>query len=168
MNKDINVILVKPKKSWLGKLITGFTHGEYSHCAIMFEGEIYEDAITIDRNNEIYNGVYEDDQLIGELWAYTQDLTTYQRYLGREFLQKNLGKKYGLLKLFLMIFIFPTRWFWNKINYVPFEGITKGMICSEFVVKFFNSMDINILPGLNDELSVPSDFIKSPFLQKIN
>lgn len=164
--KDVGVILVKPKKSWLGKLITTFTHGEYSHCAVVFENKIYEDAITIDRNNQIYNGIYENDQLIGEYWKYKGQLSEYQKVQGREFLQNSIGKKYGLLKLFLMIFIYPTRWFWNKIGIIPFKRVTKGIDCADFVDNFYMSMGIDLLPGLRQDLSIPDDFSKSPLLER--
>ncbi len=95
-------------------------------------------------------------------------LFTSKRLLGEEerkrmiiFAQEELGKEYALLKaIWLGIKLF-FNWKPEKRNKLKRE---RKLFCSAYVAQIYNSIGVDLVPGLSDLSVVPQDIANSPEL----
>lgn len=171
--KDLTIILSKPVNA-LGKIITMYTKGNYSHSAIYFEGKIWESAITLSQNKKILNGIldiHNDPDAIHDVDYFEPnfEITEEQRRKIRVYLKENKGKKYPMLKLIYMLWVYPLRSYFNKkgVYSLPFWKIIKGEICCHFVDNLFFYIGMDILPDLNSDICIPDDLANSKYFKKL-
>ena len=172
----MKIILWKYKKGkkWynnlVGKLICFFTKSQYVHAAIYFNGYRYESTVM---NNQY--GTLKTKVSCPSSSRYTllelkiplniTQLTDLKDVLNSEVVK---ARPYNFLKLVTLAFVYPTRKFWNWIGWVPFQHEFFGNVCSVFVDQVFKDIGIDLLPGNNEEYTVPGDFVKSGLLEIID
>ena len=74
---------------------------------------------------------------------------------------------YNFFKLIILAFVYPTRKFWNWINWVPFQAECFGFVCSAYIDWVCKEIDRDLLICENEEYTVPGDIIDSPLLEVI-
>ncbi len=75
------------------------------------------------------------------------------------------GTGYNVFKLIVLALVYPTRWFWKWIGWVPFQWDVYGVICSVYVDEAYKAAGINLLPGY-EEYTSPGDFLRSNKLRR--
>jgi hypothetical protein len=161
-------LLFKGGNDLLSRAIRYFTGSPYTHTAICLGIYMFESTVWLLDNNMPW-----------ELWAYrsgvrmTCSLPTADLYLepvkAINEAQNQLGEDYAwgqyterrwynfLLTVFDCI-IYPTRWFWQKIGWVPFSSRYLGTNCSQFVDQVYKAMGVDLWPGRDEATTVPGDY----------
>jgi len=175
MSDDLLIVMWRYHKStkWyrtlVSKAIVFFTKSPYTHVGIYYDGYLYESTVM---NNQ--NGT-----MVTEFVPEKNDRLTYMRFkkpLTSDQLSKLyetlwikvvVAQPYNFLKLFVLMLVYPTKKFWNKIGWVPFQSEFFGNVCSVFVDSVFKTVGIDLLPGQNEEYTAPGDFYVSPMLEVV-
>jgi len=166
--KTVNILLWKYNKQKLwyrditGKCIVFFTGHKIVHAALSFEdGTKYES--TIWKVNGKYTGGAR-KSTVGTSHDITIpiDVTDAQEKKMREYLDYTVKIRmpYNFLKLVALAIVYPTRWFWNCIKWVPFNAELFGRVCSVYVDKAFKSAGVDLFKNELEGFTVPGDFLK--------
>jgi len=154
----------------VGKVIKFITKSNFTHSGIYMNGKYYDDTLSIDKTG-IHSGVrvsdtwdYPEDAVL----EYTQTLAPDQIKLMEAFLIFYSRKRipYSILKLVSLAIVYPTRFFWNWIGWVPFENSLRE-VCSTAVDDCYQFAGIDLLPDQRPELVAPGDFQSSKLLKRI-
>lgn len=76
------------------------------------------------------------------------------------------GKRYNWIKLAALLFIYPTRWVWDRLNWVPFSSRFWGEVCSTGVDESFKCARIDLVPHAEEGYTSPGDLWDSPLLKE--
>jgi hypothetical protein len=148
----------------LGKAITFFTGKPYTHAEIWCEGNRYGSRADGPVKTPRKPG------RSGVVWlAPKERLTEKQTESMKEYLDSKLGDKanYNVFKLVVLALVYPTRWFWQWIGWVPFQRDFFGVICSVYVDEAYKAAGIDLLPGKSEEYTAPGDFLSSDKVEKV-
>ncbi len=66
--------------------------------------------------------------------------------------------RYNYYKLLILALCWPTRWFWNKLQWVPFSNNFFGEVCSVYIREILLRGDIDWFPKIYKEITVPKLF----------
>ena len=172
--KDIAIILWKyhKQKSFIrtivSYLITVFTGQSYTHAGIYFKGSLYQSTVLKNKNGVMKSEYNPADNEFTTSLVFRIPLNMAQHNALKDTLNTKLVEHlpYNYLKLFVLMLVYPTRWFWNKIGWVPFQSEFFGNVCSVFVDSTFKDIGIDLLPDNNEEYTAPGDFLKSKLLEE--
>ena len=150
MDNHVFIRLYKGK-SWISKFIKWHTRGEYSHAAIIVGGALYESKEFIGTRKRLaFDENVEYDDFIVE--------TAQNQRAGMvEFLERQIGKPYDMLK----VFAFVTRKRQDR------KSLGKWF-CSEIVFATLQKCGVKLF-NLTEAWEVSPDLLKrSSFLKKID
>ena len=167
--RDGTILLYKvPEKhaTFIQKAIRYFTKKPYHHVAVYFDGSTLEEGT---RGYAHTLGI----NIASEYWEPETEMSDMECARARAFVMIVDGEgirhhwPYNYLLTFIMFVVYPTRWFWNKIKWVPFSSTLLGANCSSFVDKFWKYVGRDIKPKWMEALSVPGDLRGLPGFQSI-
>lgn len=150
------ILLYKAGKDVIGRLIAYFTESSWGHVAICVGGNTYE---------ETWPGV---KKTAGQNAA---DLVLIPPALDEEkvlaYLEKSVTAKlrYNWMRLCAFIFIYPLRWFFSRLGWVPFSVYSFGEVCSSFVDEAVRAGGIDLWPHRGEDSTVPADYLWCPALE---
>ena len=171
------VILFKAGDDLLGRAIKFFTGSPYGHTAIFLAGFTFEST-----------GWQTPGAKWWQFWTYRSGIkisrgelmggtslsplivpSDSQVELMLEFATDQINDRwwYNGLLLIADALIYPTRWFWNKIGWIPFSSRYLGTVCSTFVDEMFKAAGIDLWPGRSEATTVPGDYVKCPLLKVV-
>ncbi len=158
-------------KAWLTNLvttsITKVTDSPYIHVKVFLDGFWWESTTP--------NGATKTQETfvtneLNQLLKPKRDLTPEEIKAMIAFGETaiNTKMKYNYIKLILLAIIYPTRKFWNKIGWIPFQNNEMfGSVCSVYVDEMFKVAGIDLYLNNNEEYTAPGDFLKMDFFEKI-
>jgi len=156
------------------KAIQYFTGSPYTHVAIYLRGSTYDCTVWKPAGRILsVSGVRETTGVIDGWQVELKPTTTLTSSQTDKILSYckamiDARRPYNVFKLLAFILIYPTRWFWTKIKWVPFQAELFGEVCSTFVDQAYEAGGINLFPDIIDEAAVPGDFIDTPLLEIVN
>lgn len=173
--KDGTVFLVKyrPKEKWVysivGKVITFITKSPYTHTGIYINGKYFDDTIYIDKKG-IHSGVrvseerhFADDAILEYVGEFSPDQVKLMEAFLMFYSKRHIP--YGIGRLISLAIVYPTRWFWKMIGYVPFEKSARE-VCSTIVADTYEFAGINLFPDMSPEMIAPGDFLTTKLLKQ--
>jgi hypothetical protein len=149
---------------WWVKLYKAFTGCNITHTAIICD-DYYESTVEV-KNWKLIFGVIKKPitSAIGNnVFIPKRNLTDKEVYLMKDYLDKMIGQPYNIIKLINILWIYPLRFIWNKIDWCPFREKFLGVLCSELVDKAYKIAGIDLLPDRLEDLTTPCDLAKSRF-----
>lgn len=145
----------------LAKAIRFFTGKPYSHAALFCYGATWEE-------NEKGANRTPGLKQASEYWEPDVSMTSEELERGKIFLWVTTGMgirhrwPYNFLLTFIEFIVYPTRWFWNKIGWVPFAGHLLGANCSAYCDLFWRYSGRDIRSQWLEMLSAPGDLVGLP------
>lgn len=176
--KDGSIILeaYEDMNSWLlnlvGKAICFFTDSPYVHVLVYVDNWIYESTVWKSEKGKIRTGARK-IRPVRLNWS-KKNVVLEPIRLGPQkaeqlkyYLEGTLNEvPYNILKLIALALVYPTRWVWNKLKWVPFDREIFGEVCSTYIDEAFKKVGVDLLPNKFEGYTAPVDFIKSPKLRK--
>jgi len=167
--KDGTILIWKYRKvnNWcrdlIPRLIVYFTKKPYVHAAIYFDEKTYESAASGIRST---SGLKQ----VNEYWEPIISLTITERNSMQAYLlfTTNRKWKYNFFKLIILSIVYPTRWFWNKIGWVPFDKDLFGEVCSVYVDEAWLFAGRDILPNEHEGYTSPGDLVELSGFKKVD
>ena len=161
--KDGTILLYRVTKNdgFGPKLIAFFTGMPYHHAAIYCMGSTYEEG---PKGASRTDGLKRAD----EYWEPVEDMTPEEKNRMWAFLWwtaefKHGGRwPYNFLKFVVLALVYPTKKFWNKIGWMPFQNDLLGEVCSTYVDYAWRAAGRDILMGWGEEFTVPGDLAGLP------
>lgn len=152
----------------VGKAICFFTGTSFTHVALYFLGAMWESTVWKEGRKTV-NGVrmtvgYRKGDV--ELYFVTP-LDEVQKQRLNLWLTSQVRERtpYNSMKFLVLAIVYPTRWLWKWLKWVPFQADFYGEVCSEFVDHAFKEgAGIDLLPGKLEDYSIPASFLESPYL----
>jgi len=141
------------------RAICYFTRSEYVHAEVFVNGCTYGMHDTIKR--------WPHQRPSDEVWA--MDLTPEQETAIYEYCERAYQDqiRYNIPKVVALAVVYPTRWIWRKLGWVPFDAYVHGAVCSELVDEAYKAAGIDLLPNDHEGYTAPVDFTRSPLLQRL-
>jgi len=173
--KDALIILWPYRKSekWyrtmVSKLICFFTNSSYTHAAVYVDGIMYESQVMNKSNGAMRTVGLPYQARNCRFLKLIEPLSEKKR----ELLVYNLERKvlsrvpYNFMKIAVLMFVYPTKRFWNWIGWVPFGNEVYGYVCSTFVDTAFKEIGVDLLGNNSEEYTSPGDFMSSYLLETI-
>ena len=161
--KDGTILLYRVEKNdGFGSKLIGFVTGmPYHHAAIYCDGQTFEEG---PKGAGYTNGLKKAD----EYWEPIEDMTPEENkrmwaFLWWTAVYKHGGRwPYNFLKFIVLALVYPTKKFWNKIDWMPFQSDLLGEVCSTYVDYAWQAAGRDILPGWDGEFTVPGDLAGLP------
>ena len=161
--KDGTILLWRVLKhdSFGAKLIAFFTGMPYHHAAIYFEGKTYDET---GKGARASNGLKRAD----EYWEPIISMLPEEKDRMRAFLWWTAIYKHGghwpynFLKFVVLAIVYPTRGFWNRINWMPFQSDLLGEVCSVYVPYAWRAAGWILKVGVYIDALVPGDLAGLP------
>ena len=150
------ILLYRAGGDIIGKLIRYFTESEWGHVAIYAGGYTYEST---------WPGVRKTPGMIASDLVLIPPTLNEPNML--DWLEARVSAKmrYNWLRLIAFIYIYPLRWFFNKLNWVPFSAAIFGEVCSSFVDEAIRAGGVDLWPYRGEDATVPGDFAGCPYLK---
>lgn len=161
------------KDNWFRDLVSRsivyFTGYEYTHVGIYFRGKLYESTLWEDEKGKLRSGIRITD--IGDpqvdpppdlcMVPWRLELTKDRMDRIAKVLDQYVsgGRPYNFLKLVVLAFVWPTRWFWKKIRWVPFNHEVFGEVCSGFVDEVMYKARWDLFPEEWEGYTVPGQYL---------
>ena len=175
IENDIRILVWKAEDSkeksaegWLRTLlsrsITFFTGMPYTHAALYIDGYVFE-ATVWKEGRKWYHGAKKTTWKVTLLepparYYYPKEITNMQKATILMLAENTLGKvPYNFLQLLAFMFIYPTKWFWMKLGWVPFSAELFGATCAVYVDELFDTVHYDIFPDRISDLVVPGDYV---------
>ncbi len=156
-------------RTLVSKLICFFTNSNYTHAAIFLNGHQYESTVMNKQHGTLKTEGMPPASRNCITLRFKEGLSEKRLALLEWSVNQQVVQKrpYNFMKIAALALVYPTRWFWNLINWVPFQNEVYGSVCSVFVDASFKDAGVDLLPGENEEYTAPGDFLKSPLLTRI-
>jgi hypothetical protein len=157
------------------RAITYFTDSKYIHVGLVVDDMLYEQTVWREKRKgkkKIMHGVKE--SIVTDLGDL---ILEPRRKIGETkaakllwYCKDQLKKKrpYNFAKLCVLAFVYPTRWFWNKVKWVPFNREVQGDVCSVFVDEAFKAAGVDLIKGQHEGFTSPGDFVRLNYFKQIN
>jgi hypothetical protein len=167
-------------KAWINRIVAAaimyFTGSEFTHIAIWLLGRLWEVTVWHTGRGWIFGwkqgvrchaGVPE-DMIPTAVYEPVRDLTEAEVFALGRWLEwtRDEGLSYSVLKLLSLALVYPTRWFWKRIGWVPFGTNLFDEVCSSYPAEGYAFLGYEVLPGWSEELIVPGTYASSPFFAK--
>jgi len=147
----------KPFVMFVNRLICLCTGSKYWHTAIILENYKYESGHPYGASKSIYTATQDKYQDIEDIVVTNEQLHNMIAYAE---LKLNQNLRYNHYKLIALAILYPTRFIWDKIKWVPFQNDYFGQICSVFVREILLNGDIDYCPKRYKEITAPCDMHK--------
>lgn len=172
---DLRIVIwpFKKSKKWyrtlVSKLICFFTDSNYTHSAIAIDGIVYESTVMNNQNGAMRtvglpyparNCIH----LKFKVPLPKKEIELLEYNLNRKVIEK---RPYNFMKILVLMFVYPTKKFWNWIGWVPFQNEVYGSVCSVFVDVAFKEIGIDLIFTHNEEYTAPVDILHSSLLELI-
>jgi hypothetical protein len=153
------VLLWRAGNDLVGKCIRYFTESEWAHVAVFADGFTFEEAA---KGAEMTLHQKESEKVLicpvegiqeAKIADWCEDQVTAHL-------------RYNVFLLIALAFVYPLRWFFDKLNWVPFRAQLFGEVCSTFVDQAFKAAGIDLFPERGEDATVPGDFIKCRLLRE--
>jgi len=174
--KDGTILLYKFRRgknilyNIVGKLIQYFTASDYIHTAIYLGGKTYEETVWKE-NKKWKSGIKITEGLNGAD-TYMEPVYTLSRcdVFAMITILKNFyeTKRYNYMKLITLSLVYPLRWFFKWINWIPFNSYLFGEVCSVMPDELNKDLGYDLFPSEREGYTVPGNFIFSKLLKKVN
>jgi hypothetical protein len=157
---------VTKDSKWMAKLIAFFTGKPYNHAKVIHGGDTWEEDVGGARQTV---GI----RMAVEYWAPDVTLSPIEAARGLVFLQVTTGMgirkswPYNWLLTGIKAIVYPTRWFWNWIGWVPFSSAFYGVNCSVYVDMYWRYAGRDIKPKWLEHLSAPGDLAGLPGFHRV-
>jgi hypothetical protein len=150
------IFLYRAGADIIGRLIRYFTESEWGHVAIYVGGYTYEST---------WPGVRKTPGMIAADLVLIPPPLNEPNML--DWLEARVSAKmrYNWPRLIAFMFIYPLRWFFNKLNWVPFSAAIFGEVCSSFVDEAVRAGGLDLWPYRGEDATVPGDFAYHPSLR---
>jgi hypothetical protein len=167
-------MLFKGGNDLVSRAIRYFTGSPYVHAAVFLAGMTFESTVWLPEGKKVWM-LWAYKSGIRETWGYfsadkTMELARLlidEEYMaGRNYAVEQINDRhwYNFLLTFFDIIIYPTRWFWQKVGWIPFSSRYLGANCSEFVDQVYKAMGIDLWPDRGEASTVPGDYPSCPLL----
>lgn len=155
--------LTKSIQDRIIKVIQFVTNSKYHHVVLYLDGYYWESTVWYE-GKKMYHGIKKSKSI----WHYDTalepvvDLTKDQveglnKYFERE---KEANSPYNFLRLVSLLFVYPTRWLWKLIGWVPFSNQIFGEVCSSRIDEAYHEIGFDILPDEFHGYTAPVDFLR--------
>ncbi len=164
--KDGSVLTFPPGPDPVGQAVKYITGGP-AHVAIFIGGLFFDDTVWHQPGKLLpVSGVRESLQADIAGWGeYTiqEPVAPWsdaeiQAALEVAITQVNLRRHYNIFLLLVDAILYPTRWFWDRIGWVPFGSWYLGGVCSSFAGLVVRATGRDPWPGIKTQELVPLDF----------
>jgi len=168
--RDGTILLYRAGKGFIAKAITYFTGMPYVHVAGYVAGLTFESTIWW---SDLWwtSGIYATlgAKQADEYWQPITPLTDEQiKTILRYFIESiNKRRPYNVAKFLVLALVYPTRWLWQKIGWVPFSADYHGDVCSVVWDEAYRAAGIDLFPHRSEEYTAPGDFRKSKLLEQV-
>lgn len=153
----------------LGKAIVYFTGYPYTHVGIYYGGKLYESTVWVDEKKRLRSGIrvttMGDPSVSPPTFCMVPLVMPvhFLKRVGEELARfEAANKPYNVFKLFALAIVWPTRWFWKKIRWVPFRDDIFGSVCSTFVDTVMYRARWDLFPDEWESYTVPGQFASIP------
>jgi hypothetical protein len=182
--EDPRILLFKGGKSLVSKAIMYFTDSVFTHTALYVRGATFESTVWQIPETWLFGRAWKPKWWMFWTWRSGIKITqgileadeTYHFRVPPTPMQNinmmnaavdlvNERRMYNFLLTFFDMIIYPTRWFWHKIGWVPFSKRYLGENCSSFVDQVVTEGGgIDLWPKRESETTVPGDYPLNPNL----
>ena len=135
--------------AFVNKCIGFVTNSEYWHTSIVLGKFRYESGhpFGASKTSRIPEHEYID--------SYDIEVTEIQLLRMIDYAEKKLREnlRYNHYKLIVLAVLYPTRFIWNRLKWVPFQHDYFGQVCSVFVREILLAGDIDWFPKLYKEIT---------------
>jgi len=139
---------------------------EWTHTQILVEGVMYESTFP-GGFKKTENYVFKPNKL-SKIQSFKEEWTERETGALIAYWEDKIRRKikYGVLKLFVFMFLAGTKKFWDKIGWIPMSiDAVWGDFCSAAVDNSVRFSKCDLLPG-NEEYTAPGDIIESNKLEE--
>ena len=140
--------------AFVNKCIGFFTQSDCWHNSIILDGMRYESGMPY--------GATKTTRIPNHPLVDTVDIEVTAEQLKLMIAYAELQLKHNLPynkgKLLTLAICWPTRFIWNKVEWVPFQNNYFGMVCSVFVYEILLAGGIELFPSYYKELIPPKLF----------
>jgi len=150
---------VPPKPNLVQRAIEYFTGKPWVHAAINCDGFVYEATWPAIIRTPLDKWLEHNHPT--EAWEPIVERPCERMRIYLE-TAVNLEWKYNWLKILALMLVYPTRWFWRKIGWVPFDSWIFGEICSVLVDEAWYAEGVDLLPGQRQGYTAPGDLRRRP------
>lgn len=152
----------------VSRCIVYFTGYPYTHVGIHFMGNLYESTMWTDEKGRLRSGIRVTK--IGDpdvrppdfcMVPWRVELAKERMDRIRDALDRHVdgGRPYNVFKLVVLAVVWPTRWFWKRIRWVPFHHEVFGTVCSTFVDRVMFEARWDLFPEEWESYTVPGQFV---------
>lgn len=132
--------------SWVFRFVEGV---QYSHCAWIIDGIVYESTIPKGRRMELS----EWSKHYAIVYSYDFNISQEQKLEAMAILQGFVGKPYSIFQLFVILAELCSSAAKNFIRYMQFNGESK-QICTETIAIILNKIFLVTIPEDYDHVSL--------------
>lgn len=168
------------KENWFRDLVSRaivyFTGYEYTHVGVFFLDHLYESTMWQDEKGKLKSGIrVTKGWPVGE-WRPDFCMVPWRQKVGPEEVAKignvleqyvTAGRPYNVFKLIALSIVWPTRWLWKKLGWVPFDYEVFGEVCSGFVDEVMKKARWDLFPDEWEGYTVPGQFTKIHGWQRV-
>lgn len=151
-------------RDFVSRSIVYFTGYPYTHVGLYLNGKVYDSTVWKEDGKTV-SGIRETDGWPEDTPDFCMVpvskeppqlvLESIQRMLG---LYVDIARPYNFFKLVVLTIVWPTRWVWRKIGWVPFDHEVYGELCSGFVDEVMRRAGWDLFPREHEGYTVPGQF----------
>lgn len=158
-NGTILLFRMPEKPTLVQKAIAYFTGKPWTHAAIFHDGYVYEALL-----KGVTRTFYPEWAIHNKPEERWDPVSSQERRRMQVYLETgvNLQWKYNVLKLLVLAIVYPTRWVWKRIGWVPFDWWVFGEICSGLVDKAWLAEGVDIIRKQRAGYTAPGDLRNLP------
>jgi|GEM_PF-2893066 len=175
--EEPRILLFKGKKDILSKAIMYFTDSVFTHTALYVRGITFESTVWQNPTTWLFGREWKSRWWM--FWTWRSGVKTTQGILEADEIYRfrvppapsqnilmvtyaldlvNERRMYNFLLTFFDMIIYPTRWFWQKVGWIPFSKRYLGANCSSLVDEIVTAGGIDLWPERVSATTVPGDY----------